>query len=197
MKYAVAKAQPAGQVPVLEPLQAPQAGTKPNYSKNIQNNPDHVTAPSQEGQVVNSGPDIFPPSFMEAHSHTLFWVVGIAVVVVVIFGILWKKKIIQISSDKSTPLKSILALAGISVTMLFAGFGVPTAKAQSAPVDGPAIQRTIVEEGVDGGLNPQPNAVEKESNSKVIYALGAIALLAIALGAGSVMWANQPKKPSK
>ena len=60
--------------------------------------------------------------------------------------------------------------------------------AQSAPTEGKVIRRTIE---VEGENNTPLEFAESQANSSVLYGIGAILLVVIAIGAIAMFWKNK------
>lgn len=195
---AQAVAQAPGEIPIVEPLRPPPAGVKPNYSKNIQN--DHQEAESttsEEGESEEATNNAVADVSETPTSRTWYYIIGFIAVLAAILIVLWKKKIIQISSNKNDMTKAIL-MALILPSIMSSFLLANRVSAQEVPKKD-TIQRSIVEENADKidltPLDPQP---VNPASSSVLYGLGAVVLIIVAVVVGSALWHNHKIiKPTK
>ncbi len=191
--------QPAGQMPIVEPLLIPEAGVQPNYSKNIEDNGEvNKTVVTEDVQSENSTDDSGTTQVPVKSKALLYWIIAVAVIVIVIVYVLWKRGVIVITSGEDKALKSLFALLIVPSLLVLFSYNVKFVSAQSLPTNKPPIQRIIVEEGSDDFLSNSntPPAV-RAANNTVIYTLGAVALIIIAVGAAVTLWYNQPHNLQK
>lgn len=191
--------QPAGQMPILEPLLPVDSGVKPNYSKNIQDNGDvNSNVSNNETQAENETSQTNQNQVPVKSKALIYWILGVAVILLTILYILWKKGVIVITSGEDKVIKSLFALLLIPSLVVIFSSDLKFASAQSLPTDKPPIQRTIVEEGSSDFLSDSNTPpAEKAANNTVIYTLGATALIIIAVGAAITLWYNQPHNLEK
>lgn len=184
--------EPAGKVPVLEPLQAPPQGMKPNYSKSVNSISNEAPPPDQPDQndIRVADPEV-DEGAKGGSGHTWVWLLTGVIVAVGIAAILVKKKVIQFSGKNEV---AKLLLAALFIPTILLGFSAAStpqvAMAQSIPPDGRTIQRTIIDEEE---LKTPVQKIERESNSATVFGVGAILLLIIALVASMVYWSKYKK----
>ena len=209
------ESQPAGEVPIDDPLQPAQPGVQPNYSGNIQDgekvNPDEIPeTPSMEMGVepayetrindetggieqVPVNPDLNEagPTTKRNYIPYLFGL-GAIIIIVGVGAILWSKRG---DADTTSLTAKIFTLMFVftATIMVFSTMDYTNVHAQSPPVNGPQMQRTIEE--VDGNsvvdittVAPEP----KNINNSTLYTIVAAALVVVAIGAMYILWTRYP-----
>ncbi|HEX3095844.1 MAG TPA: hypothetical protein VHQ20_01855 [Patescibacteria group bacterium] len=170
--------QPVGKVPVLEPLQPAPEGIKPNYSKNIQDTGRSSAQPTEQANSETTPATVATKVVASAKSHKLIWgIVILFILIGLVYGLL-----------KGGVISFLPVILALLVLPAFA----PKAQAQSLPSSGPVIQRTIVDEA---DLPKAAPTASSQASTSVLYGLGGIILVVIAIGASMMLLGVGSKVP--
>ncbi len=192
--------QPAGQKPILEPLIPQESGVAPNYSKNIQNLPSSVEQQDGTNEVAQSAVLAQPTTtntVVVSDNHTIYWIAGIALLLLMFFVLMWKQKWIEFVSVRKTNIPKALTLFFTAALLTVLSFSSAQALAQDS-VKHPqqSIQRTIIEEGSKElqVYSTNPSSTENSGN-RVLFSLGSVGLVILAGVAIGYYIVSQRQKP--
>lgn len=209
------ESQPAGEVPLDDPLQPAQPGVQPNYSGNIQDgekvNPEELLeTPNMEmgvepayetrlndetGEVeqvpVDSSLNEANPTTKRNYTPYLF---GLAALIIIasVGAILWSKRG-DADTTSMTAKIFILMFVFTASALLFSATNPTGVYAQSPPINGPQIQRTIEEVDSNSTVDITTAAPEpKNIDNSTLYTIVAAALIVVAIGAIYILWTRYP-----